>query len=98
MRELSVNTRLEFEQWLEKEKVHLRTLSKEPLQETLEMEYYQKLVNLQDVEYVSFISLPFTPSDPCLLDNASWRYSGYKHPSSLRPTAATPRQHKQRGT
>ncbi|KAJ7906808.1 hypothetical protein B0H13DRAFT_2504858 [Mycena leptocephala] len=50
MRELGVNTRLEFEQWLEKEKAHLRTLSKEPLQETLEMEYYQKLVNLQDVE------------------------------------------------
>ncbi|KAJ7843505.1 hypothetical protein B0H13DRAFT_1909377, partial [Mycena leptocephala] len=50
MRELSINMRLEFEQWLEKEKVHLRTLLKEPLQETLEMEYYQKLVNLQDVE------------------------------------------------
>ncbi|KAJ6538073.1 hypothetical protein B0H19DRAFT_1213662 [Mycena capillaripes] len=50
MRELAVESRQEFEQWLEKEKAHLRTLSSEPLQETLEMEYYQKLVNLQDVE------------------------------------------------
>ncbi|KAJ7857406.1 hypothetical protein B0H13DRAFT_2237713 [Mycena leptocephala] len=50
MRELGVNTQLEFEQWLEKEKAHLRTLSKEWLQKTLEMEYYQKLVNLQDVD------------------------------------------------
>ncbi|KAJ6593718.1 hypothetical protein B0H19DRAFT_916404 [Mycena capillaripes] len=54
MQELGVSVRLEFEEWLEKEKAHLRTLSKEPLQETLEMEYYQKLVNLQDIEYVSF--------------------------------------------
>ncbi|KAJ7875013.1 hypothetical protein B0H13DRAFT_2236144 [Mycena leptocephala] len=53
MRELGVNTQLEFEQWLEKEKAHLRTLSKEWLQKTLEMEYYQKLVNLQDVEYAA---------------------------------------------
>ncbi|KAJ7823422.1 hypothetical protein B0H14DRAFT_3730239 [Mycena olivaceomarginata] len=39
-----------FEMWLEKEKVYLNALRKEPEQETLQMEYYQKLVNLQDQE------------------------------------------------
>ena len=34
-----------FEQWLTEERVYLKGLSKEPMQETLEMEYYQKLVN-----------------------------------------------------
>jgi hypothetical protein len=97
MRELGVNTHLEFEQWLEKEKAHLRTLSKEPLQETLEMEYYQKLVNLQDVEYVPFISFPFAPSDLLLLENASRQYSGYTRPLYSKITPAMPRQHKQPG-
>ncbi|KAJ7472629.1 hypothetical protein FB451DRAFT_1134187 [Mycena latifolia] len=46
MAKLGVESRAVFETWLEKEKTFLRTLSKEPLQETLEMEYYQKLVNL----------------------------------------------------
>jgi hypothetical protein len=60
MRELGVQSRDEFETWRMKEKVHLRSLSKEPEQETLEMEYFQKLVNLMDAEYVpplcSFLS------------------------------------------
>ncbi|KAJ6603182.1 hypothetical protein DFH09DRAFT_1242728 [Mycena vulgaris] len=50
MRELGVESRSEFESWRAKEKAHLLTLSKEPEQETLEMEYFQKLVNLQDAE------------------------------------------------
>ncbi|KAJ7236754.1 hypothetical protein B0H12DRAFT_986328, partial [Mycena haematopus] len=54
-----------FEEWHAKEKAHLRTLSKEPLQETLEMEYYQKLVNLRDVETrvtaVMGVERPFMP-------------------------------------
>ncbi|KAJ6614479.1 hypothetical protein B0H10DRAFT_2221215 [Mycena sp. CBHHK59/15] len=65
MSRLGVASRRVFEEWLEKEKAHLRTLSKEPLQETMEMEYYQKLVNLQDVEErVSValgVALPFVP-------------------------------------
>jgi hypothetical protein len=52
MRELGVQLRDEFETWRTKEKAHLRSLSKEPEQETLEMEYFQKLVNLRDTEYV----------------------------------------------
>lgn len=34
-----------FHQWLEDEHTYLSLLVKEPIQETLEMEYYQKLVN-----------------------------------------------------
>lgn len=34
-----------FHQWLEEECAYLSFLAKEPIQETLEMEYYQKLVN-----------------------------------------------------
>ncbi|KAJ7094752.1 hypothetical protein B0H15DRAFT_798886 [Mycena belliarum] len=52
MVQLRVESRAIFETWLEKEKQFLRTLSKEPLQETLKMEYYQKLVNLQHHEGV----------------------------------------------
>jgi hypothetical protein len=59
MRRLNVESRDVFETWLESEKTYLRTLSKEPLEETMEMEYYQKLVNLQVAEYAL---LPPSPS------------------------------------
>ncbi|KAF8516427.1 hypothetical protein BU17DRAFT_76640 [Hysterangium stoloniferum] len=36
-----------FEEWREEEKIYLEGLSKEPIVETLEMEYYQKLINLR---------------------------------------------------
>ena len=35
-----------FEDWLAEEKTYLEALSREPLQESLAMEYWQKLVNL----------------------------------------------------
>jgi hypothetical protein len=54
MRALDVPTRDVFEDWLEKEKRFLRLLTKEPLQETQEMEYYQKLVNFYACEYIYF--------------------------------------------
>jgi hypothetical protein len=50
MASLGVETRSVFETWLEKEKTYLNSLTKEPAQETLRMEYYQKLVNLHDHE------------------------------------------------
>jgi homoserine trans-succinylase len=50
MRALNVPTRNVFEAWLEKEKQFLRLLTKEPLQETQEMEYYQRLVNFYACE------------------------------------------------
>ncbi|KAG6875525.1 hypothetical protein C0992_003483 [Termitomyces sp. T32_za158] len=37
-----------FNSWLVEEKEYLQGLSREPLEETLQMEYYQKLVNLAD--------------------------------------------------
>jgi hypothetical protein len=35
-----------FEEWLDEEKVYLQGLKTEPEEETLQMEYYQKLINL----------------------------------------------------
>jgi len=37
-------------EWLKEEEVYLRGLSKEPLEETLEMEYYKLLLNLNASE------------------------------------------------
>jgi len=37
-------------EWLQEEEEYLHSLSKEPLEETLEMEYYKMLVNLQKSE------------------------------------------------
>jgi hypothetical protein len=50
MKNLGIQDEAVFEQWLEEEHKYLSGLSKEPLEETLQMEYYQKLVNLQDSE------------------------------------------------
>jgi hypothetical protein len=36
-----------FTEWLEEEHSYLQGLSKEPIQETLEMEYYEHLVELE---------------------------------------------------
>jgi hypothetical protein len=58
MKNLGVETEAAFEGWLEEEYAYLSGLLKEPLEETLQMEYYQKLVSLEDSEYV------FRPS-PC---------------------------------
>ncbi|KAF7371284.1 hypothetical protein MSAN_00764300 [Mycena sanguinolenta] len=46
MSNLGVESCSVFEEWLEKEKCYLESLTKEPEHEMLEMEYYQKLVNL----------------------------------------------------
>ena len=48
-----------FEHWLEEERSYLHSLSKEPPQETLEMNYYEALVNLQAAEYVDIKLLYF---------------------------------------
>lgn len=39
-----------FEAWLDEEKVYLQGLKTEPEEETLQMEYYQKLINLRASE------------------------------------------------
>jgi hypothetical protein len=45
-----------FDEWLAEERLYLLNLRREPLQETLVMENWQKLVNLGASEYV----FPFT--------------------------------------
>ncbi|KAF7981823.1 hypothetical protein HWV62_31947 [Athelia sp. TMB] len=47
MVDLGVTEPSTFEQWRAEEQAYLEGLSREPLHETLEMEYYQKLVNLE---------------------------------------------------
>lgn len=54
MAAMGVESRAVFETWLEQEKAFLDSLSKEPEEETLQMEYYQKLVNLRDQECVQY--------------------------------------------
>ncbi|KAF8210847.1 hypothetical protein K438DRAFT_1752611 [Mycena galopus ATCC 62051] len=50
MKSLGVTVCEEFAAWLRKEKQYLQILTKEPIQETMEMEYYQKLMNYRDNE------------------------------------------------
>lgn len=50
MRDLQISDLKVFEEWREEEKIYLEGLSKEPITETLEMEYYQKLINLRASE------------------------------------------------
>jgi hypothetical protein len=38
------------EEWLEEEGAYLRALKREPLEETLEMEYYKVVLNLHNSE------------------------------------------------
>jgi hypothetical protein len=46
MADLGIMDAKVFAEWLEEERGYLKGLSKEPIQETQQMEYYQKLVNL----------------------------------------------------
>jgi hypothetical protein len=50
MFDLGITDRRVLEEWLEEEKVYLKGLQKEPEEETLHMEYWQKLVNLHGSE------------------------------------------------
>jgi len=53
MEDLGIPDEGVFETWLEEERAYLQGLKKEPPEETLQMEYYQKLVNLWASESVS---------------------------------------------
>jgi hypothetical protein len=57
LRKVGARDELVIEEWLKEEEEYLRGLSKEPILETLEMEYYKLLVTLEDSKYVSFLSL-----------------------------------------
>ena len=54
MLDFNISDKKVFEDWLEEEKAYLQGLRTEPQEETLQMEYWQKLVNLQGSEYVVF--------------------------------------------
>jgi hypothetical protein len=54
LRKVGAGDELVVVDWLKEEAEYLRGLSKEPLLETLEMEYYKLLVILGDSEYVFF--------------------------------------------
>lgn len=54
MQDLGITDTGVFDEWLREEKEYLLGLRKEPEIETLQMEYYQKLVNLWASEYVTF--------------------------------------------
>jgi len=53
MRELGVSDPVTFKLWLDEEHVYLKSLLREPAEETLQMEYWQRLVNLTGSRYVS---------------------------------------------
>jgi hypothetical protein len=53
MRQLGIASKEEFVQWRAAEKAALEGLLHEPPVETMSMEYYQKLVNLAELKYVS---------------------------------------------
>jgi cell fate regulator YaaT (PSP1 superfamily) len=74
MRELGVESRDVFDTWRAREKTHLRTLSKEPKEETLEMEYLQKLINLRDAQYVFLFHLypPFSHENAGTASQLFW--------------------------
>ncbi|KIN96847.1 hypothetical protein M404DRAFT_32903 [Pisolithus tinctorius Marx 270] len=66
--ELGVTTDIEFTMWLQEEQSYLEGLEMEPLNETLQMEYWQALVNLEvskkDLDLKSALWDVTTPSDP----------------------------------
>jgi hypothetical protein len=55
MTDLNISDTRVFEEWRQEEKAYLEGLQKEPITETLEMEYYQKLVNLRVSEQAVFV-------------------------------------------
>ena len=50
MKDLGISGEGVFESWLVEERQYLQGLKKEPVEETLQMEYYQKLANLWSSE------------------------------------------------
>ncbi|KAF7300392.1 hypothetical protein HMN09_00922700 [Mycena chlorophos] len=69
MVELGVPRREVFETWLKEEAEVLKKLSKEPEEETLQMEYFQKLVNFYAAE--SVVQAMLDPADAFIADDES---------------------------
>lgn len=64
MRDFNMADRTEFEEWLREEKEYLQGLSRQPPEETLQMEYYKKLLKLKGYQCViiTFFCYIFSPS------------------------------------
>ncbi|KAJ7275919.1 hypothetical protein C8J57DRAFT_1224061 [Mycena rebaudengoi] len=79
MQQPGLSMRAEFDGWLVAEKSYLKLLSKEPVEETLQMEYYKKLAMLEDTEehmtIVLAITQPSLAADTSYADfpKATWR-------------------------
>ncbi|KAI5981599.1 hypothetical protein EDD15DRAFT_2391694 [Pisolithus albus] len=77
MCELGVSDPAVFRQWLDKERVYLKSLLWEPVEETLQMEYWQQLVNLTG----SRITCHWVPEDgewqvaACLIANCKYQHT-----------------------
>lgn len=56
--ELGISNSAVFDEWLVEERAYLQGLVKEPLAETLQMEYYTKLVKFYASEYVVTLRTP----------------------------------------
>jgi hypothetical protein len=63
MEDLKLTDESIFEHWLEEEKVYLEGLTQEPCDETLHMEYWQKLVNPTTCKYVCFLTMGLVLTD-----------------------------------
>ena len=73
MHDQNIANVLVFQEWLAEEKAYLGGLSREPLQESLAMDYWQKLVNLGTSEYVLLLQpcvLALIPVYRCCLSTA----------------------------
>jgi hypothetical protein len=59
MKDLGITDDRVFEMWIQEERMYLQGLKKEPVDETLQMEYYQKLINLWASKSVFHIDVCF---------------------------------------
>jgi hypothetical protein len=59
MKDLRVTDERVFEMWIQEEKMYLQGLKKEPVDETLQMEYYQRHINLWASKSVFHIDVCF---------------------------------------
>jgi hypothetical protein len=64
MQDLGIGDDSMFESWLEEEKAYLNGLSREPEEETLQMEYWQRLVNLNASRWVFCWAYPVSTKLP----------------------------------
>jgi len=53
MQDQGINSDATFQEWLVEERTYLRGLQKEPIRETLEMEYLQSLMNWTESRYAN---------------------------------------------